>query len=134
MDFGPSAFGGNDDPSWLGGESFDLNDLLFSIPGAFSLWDHARVHAHSTRSHTNEPSDETHDSDESGRSDTRNIVQARWYVRPAVEATSPYATARLENQDKVDEAYRAGLSHHLQPCLHDDALPSADFLVCFRKI
>ncbi|PNP49027.1 hypothetical protein THARTR1_10238 [Trichoderma harzianum] len=50
-----------------------------------------------------------------------------------MESTHPYALKRPENPDRVDEAYRAGLSSRLRPCLHDDVLPSADFLnICIK--
>ncbi|KAH7110239.1 fungal-specific transcription factor domain-containing protein [Dactylonectria macrodidyma] len=128
-------FGGNaHEPSWLVGGTFDINALASSISASGSPWGYSDAPANLTQSQANEPSNEAYSTDNSASSNNiRNIVRSRWHTRPAVEAAYPYAPTRQENQDRVDEAYRAGLSHRLRPCLHDDVLPSADFLnICIK--
>lgn len=131
FDFGANAH----EPSWLVGGTFDIDALNSSISAIGSPWGYSDAPANLTQSQANEPSNGAHSTDDSTSSNNiRNIVRSRWHTRPAVEATYPYAPTRQENQDRVDEAYRAGLSHRLRPCLHDDVLPSADFLVCSGEI
>jgi hypothetical protein len=124
-------FGGNaHDPSWLVGVSFDINALTSSISTG-SPWVYGDALENLTHSQPNEHSNGAHSTDESTTDNNiRTLVRNRWYTRPAIESTYPYALKRPENIDRVDEAYRAGLSSRLRPCLHDDVLPSADFLVC----
>lgn len=129
-------FGGNTyDPSWLVGRSFDINVLTSSISAAASPWVYGDFSANLTQSQLNERSDGGHNIEESiVDNNVRTQVRTRWHTRPLIESAHPYALKRPENPDRVDEAYRAGLSSRLRPSPHDDVLPSADFLVCTDAI
>lgn len=131
-DLGLFDFGGNAyDPSWLVGASFDFNALTSSISTTGSPWVYGDTSANLAQCHPSERLNEADNADESTTGNNmRNLVRDRWYTRPTIESASPYALKRPENPDRVDEAYRAGLSSRLRPCLQDDVLPSADFLVC----
>lgn len=131
-DLGLFDFGGNAyDPSWLVGASFDINALTSSISTTGSPWVYGDTFANLTQCHPSERSNEADNVDESTTGNNmRNLVRDRWYTRPTIESASPFALKRPENPDRVDEAYRAGLSSRLRPSLQDDVLPSADFLVC----
>lgn len=127
FDFGGNAY----DPSWLVGRSFDINALTSSISAAASPWVYGDISANLSQSQLNERSNRDNNMDESiVDNNIRTLVRNRWYTRPLIESAHPYALKRPENPDRVDEAYRAGLSSRLRPSLHDDVLPSADFLVC----
>lgn len=133
-DLGLFDFGGNAyDPSWLVGASFDINALTSSISTTGSPWVYGDTSANLTQYHPSERSNEADHVDESTTGNNmRTLVRDRWYTRPTIESAYPYALKRPENPDRIDEAYRAGLSSRLRPCLQDDVLPSADFLVCFN--
>ncbi|KAL6884459.1 fungal-specific transcription factor domain-containing protein [Trichoderma evansii] len=130
FDFGGNAY----DPSWLVGGSFDINALTSSISAAGSPWVYGDVSSNLTQSQLNERSNGYHNIEESiAENNIRTLVRNRWHTRPAIESAYPHALKRPENLDRVDEAYRAGLSSRLRPCLHDDVLPSADFLnICIK--
>ncbi|RFU74224.1 zinc finger rsv1 [Trichoderma arundinaceum] len=131
FDFGGNAY----DPSWLVGRSFDINALTSSISASGSPWVYGDASANLTQSQLNEHSNGGNDVDESvtDNNNIRTLVRNRWHTRPVIESGYPYALKRMENPDRVDEAYRAGLSSRLRPCLHDDVLPSADFLnICIK--
>ncbi|KAL6792662.1 hypothetical protein J3E68DRAFT_377410 [Trichoderma sp. SZMC 28012] len=128
-------FGGNTyDPSWLVGRSFDINVLTSSISAAASPWVYGDFSANLTQSQLNERSDGEHSVEQSiADNNVRTQVRNRWHTRPLIESAHPYALKRPENPDRVDEAYRAGLSSRLRPSPHDDVLPSADFLnICIK--
>ncbi|KAM0456683.1 hypothetical protein ACHAO4_003714 [Trichoderma viride] len=129
-DLGLFDFGGNAyDPSWLVGASFDINALTSSISTTGSPWVYGDTSANLTQYHPSERSNEADNVDESTTGNNmRTLVRDRWYTRPTIESVYPYALKRPENPDRIDEAYRAGLSSRLRPCLQDDVLPSADFL------
>ncbi|KAI5459546.1 fungal-specific transcription factor domain-containing protein [Mariannaea sp. PMI_226] len=56
-------------------------------------------------------------------------VQNNWHTTLSRDVISYGST----DQDEIDEAYREGLSHRLQPPLSNSALPSADFLnLCIK--
>lgn len=127
FDFGGNAY----DPSWLVGRSFDINALTSSISATASPWVYGDFSANLTQGQLNERSDSERNVDESiVNNNVRTLVRNRWHTRPLIESAHPYALKRPENPDRVDEAYRAGLSSRLRPSPHDDVLPSADFLVC----
>lgn len=135
MDIGLIDFGCNThEPSWLLGEDFDLNNLGSSIATFGSPWDYADtgVPQSTGRELDYGPSQPTEFSIHHGTdTDVWARVKERWYSRPTVDGThGQHPSARQEYQDKVDEAYRAGLSNRLRPRPHDGVLPSADFLVC----
>ncbi|RKK84551.1 hypothetical protein BFJ71_g14504 [Fusarium oxysporum] len=125
FDFGANAC----DPSWLVGESFDINALTSSISATGSPWGYGEAPANVAQTQTKEASDEAHGTQGSiTDNNIRARVRNRWHTRPVVESAYPYALKNSENLHQVDEAYRAGLSFRLRPCLQDDVLPSADFL------
>ncbi|KAL7940893.1 fungal-specific transcription factor domain-containing protein [Trichoderma barbatum] len=130
FDYGGSAY----DPSWLVGGSFDINALTSSISATGSPWVYGEVSANLTQSQLNERSNGDHNIDESiTDNNVRTLVRNRWHTRPVIDSADPFALKRPENLERVDEAYRAGLSSRLRPCLHDDVLPSAEFLnICIK--
>ncbi|KAI3572668.1 fungal-specific transcription factor domain-containing protein [Fusarium oxysporum f. sp. albedinis] len=120
------------EPSWLVGESFDINALASCTSAVCSPWELARVPIDLAERPADKNSNGS-DHTEASAINIRRIVRDRWHTRPAVEAAHPYAPTILKCQDQVDEAYRAALSHRLHPCLHDDVLPPADFLnICIK--
>ncbi|KAK4072883.1 transcriptional regulator family: C2H2 zinc finger and Fungal Specific TF [Trichoderma aggressivum f. europaeum] len=130
-------FGGNTyDPSWLVGRSFDINALTSSISATGSPWLYGDISTSLTQSQLNDRFNGDSHTDESiadNNNNIRTLVRNRWHTRPVIESAHPYALKRPEGPDRVDEAYRAGLSSRLRPCLHDDVLPSSDFLnICIK--
>ncbi|CAM1508575.1 Fc.00g054230.m01.CDS01 [Cosmosporella sp. VM-42] len=123
FDFGGNAY----EPSWLVGGGFDINALTSSISATGSPWVYSEVPAHLGQNQANDPLNGAEYPITDNNNSIRDVVRSRWYTWPALE-TYPYAPTRLENQDKVDEAYRAGLSNRLRPSPPDNVLPSADFL------
>jgi hypothetical protein len=126
MDIGLNAH----EPAWLLGSDFDLNALDFSISTAFSEWPHP--------SHEDVPiHQETYDATNTldhckghmPLSDLVPAVQYNWYTTLTRDVVCYESPDQLQGQDHIDEAYREGLRHKLQPCPSSTALPSADFLV-----
>jgi len=125
MDIGLNAH----EPGWLLGSDFDLNALDFSISSAIPEWPHP---ANEDVSIHQESYDGTNTL---GRSkghmplcDLVPAVQYHWYTTLTRDVCYE-SPDHLRGQDQIDEAYREGLKHKLQPCPSNAALPSADFLV-----
>ncbi|KAI0448203.1 hypothetical protein F4803DRAFT_13268 [Xylaria telfairii] len=121
------------EPGWLLGSDFDVNALDFPITTAMSEWGHPN--------HEAVPPQETyHVSNTSGRckghtslSDLVPAVQYNWYTTLTRDVVCYESPDKLHGQDHIDEAYREGLRHKLQPCPSNTALPSADFLnLCIK--
>ncbi|KAH8705418.1 fungal-specific transcription factor domain-containing protein [Talaromyces proteolyticus] len=67
------------------------------------------------------------------RAEVWKSVRARWHTRRASDSPPQAQPIGSQNQDQVDEMYRAGLSHRLHPSPHNSTLPSADFLnLCIK--
>jgi hypothetical protein len=136
IDLGLIDFGCNThEPSWLLGEDFDMNTLGSSIATVGPSWGYADAAALQNVGHgiPQSATDGTELSiEDATQVDVWTRVRDRWYSRPTLDIThGQVPSVRQEYQDKVDEAYRAGLSNRLRPRPHDSVLPSADFLVCF---
>lgn len=119
------------EPSWLLDGDFDLDALNHSIFAAGSPWQKRPAPTNTGRDRPYETTDGNCDPEAQAiaRESTRKAVEMRWYTRPARDASYPHARTKLQDQDQVDEAYRAGLSSRLAPSPPDNTLPSADFLV-----
>lgn len=118
------------EPGWLLGSDFDFNALDFPITTAISEWGHPN--------HEDvPPHQETYDASNAlgcckghtSLSDLVPAVQYNWYTTLTRDVVCYESPDRLHGQDHIDEAYREGLRHKLQPCPSNTALPSADFLV-----
>jgi hypothetical protein len=120
------------EPSWLLGSNFDLNALDCSILTTISEWgqlgDNQASSQHATTTSTTGDLS-THTSGPTQPSVLGATVQNHWYTRLTPADTSESAASLPSDQDEVDEAYRSGLWHRLQPQISHTALPSADFLV-----
>lgn len=121
------------EPAWLLGEDFDFSALdrgIYNpdIPGGD---DPLQLGADQGRWPTSKDGPSSC-GERSGQnsSETRRVVQSRWYTRPTVDCSVPRLSPASQDSRQVDEAYRAGLSNRLAPSPQDNALPSADFLVC----
>lgn len=127
-------FGSNShEPFWLLGGAFDLDALNSSISTTASPRLHRAGPINLSQSRIHEATDIIFNSREATGTTSnsfRNEVQSRWHTRPSVDESFPFAPTRLQDQDQVDETYRTGLSSRLAAHPHDNALPSADFLVC----
>ncbi|KAI3339424.1 fungal-specific transcription factor domain-containing protein [Ustulina deusta] len=66
-------------------------------------------------------------------SDLVPAVQHNWYTTLTRDVVCHEAPDQLHGPEQIDEAYREGLRHKLQPCPSNTALPSADFLnLCIK--
>jgi hypothetical protein len=117
-----------DSSCWLLGHDFDLQALNSSIPA--SPQGLGVVQAASSNSCADKNAKVSLSCTNQGTPNTiYRSVQVRWHTRPSADVSSTIVVAGLEDQDEVDEPYRASLSNHLLPSISDNALPSADFLV-----
>jgi hypothetical protein len=126
------------EPSWQLHEDFDVPSLSSSIAAAIFDWGWA------TGSVAEDPQsavlgDAAHlrgtPGINDGQSATSNLtrVQQTWYTKVTPDASAS-RTRRPSQQEAVDESYRESLSRRLQARMTEDALPSADFLVCLHVL
>ncbi len=118
------------EPAWLLGSDFDLNALDFPMSTVMSEWGYPN--------HEDlPPHQETYDASNApsrcrghmSLSDLVPAVQHNWYTTLTRDVVCHEAPDQLHGPEQIDEAYREGLRHKLQPCPSNTALPSADFLV-----
>lgn len=118
------------DQAWLLGSDFDLDALNYSISAAISAWE---LPSHEVAPDHQGVGEITHHSSRESGSGTLTqlvpAVQNNWHTTLSRDVISHGST----DQDEIDEAYREGLSHRLQPPLSNTPLPSADFLnLCIK--
>ncbi|KAK2468869.1 hypothetical protein H9L39_19461 [Fusarium oxysporum f. sp. albedinis] len=87
------------EPSWLVGESFDINALASCTSAVCSPWELARVPIDLAERPADKNSNGS-DHTEASAINIRRIVRDRWHTRPAVEAAHPYAPTILKCQDQ----------------------------------
>ena len=120
---------GAPEPSWLLGEDFDLAAFNASISAAVSSWSNQNTAGDVGDSVAYNPDPDLRNAPGTVFSAVPPLIHEMWHTRPAPEA-APQATSKpSQDQDVVDESYRANLSQRLKPRLYDDMLPSAQFLV-----
>ncbi|KAH0592482.1 hypothetical protein MHUMG1_09753 [Metarhizium humberi] len=122
------------EPAWLLGGDFDVDALSLSISATISdlgpqptaeFTEQRRLYAAAdTLNRLRMPSPSE---------DAVSRVQQGWHTRISRAVTPQNSPTQLPDQDLVDERYREGLSHRLQPRMSNAALPSADFLnLCIK--
>lgn len=119
------------EPAWLLGDEFDVDALESSISLALSEWP------------LQQPVVDAVPGFLAAERDTLDCphvhlpwsleavhrVQQNWHTRVSRAVTAHSSSSQLPDQVIVDERYREGLTHRLQPRVSNAALPSANFLV-----
>lgn len=129
------------DSSWLLGSTFGLDALTSSIPtvspelnsaGGYngnsshdSPFHHQNMQGWEPSPVSERPSQATHVSPVS----TSVAIHAQWHTLPKANTAPQDPLPIRDDQQQVDDTYRARLSTRLAPNVPDDALPSADLLV-----
>ncbi|VUC22232.1 unnamed protein product [Clonostachys rosea] len=126
---------GIQEPAWLLGEEFDINALNSSISTVLSEWAHYPATIDSTDQRpfdlgTNSFSrlNPFLSSQEAVVTTAAAEIQQKWHTRLSRDASPQPPSGHFLDQDRVDDMYREGLSHRLQPRMSNPNLPSADFL------
>lgn len=122
------------DESWLLGANFDVGALDDSVTAAIASWGQPMPNSNYLPP-TQSPSDVilqqlSTEVDSPVPPKATSAVQMKWYTNITPSASAYLGASGREEQDRVDERYRSSLSTHLRTQMTDDALPSADFLVC----
>lgn len=118
------------EPPWLLGSDFDFDSL--NIPMMANLTEWSQHDSLNSFDYPRMPVGCNAFEDGGGQSSSLqlgSIVQQRWFTRFPRHDSDHASAMAPSNQDKVDEAYREGLTHRLQAPINSSALPSADFLV-----
>ncbi|KAJ1325494.1 DNA binding [Microdochium nivale] len=123
------------EPAWLLGDEFDVDALESSISLALSEWSLQQPVVDAIPGflaaervtldcpHVRLP----------WSLETVHRVQQKWHTRVSRAVTPHSSSSQLPDQVIVDERYREGLTHRLQPRVSNAALPSANFLnLCIK--
>ncbi|CAH0017107.1 unnamed protein product [Clonostachys rhizophaga] len=123
------------EPAWLLGEEFDINALNSSISTVLSEWAHYPATIDSTDQRPLEPGTNSFgrlnpflSSQDAAVTTAATAVQQKWHTRLSRDPSPQPSSEHFLDQDCVDDMYREGLSHRLQPRMSNPNLPSADFL------
>ncbi|KAH8204409.1 hypothetical protein TruAng_001460 [Truncatella angustata] len=115
------------EPPWLLGSDFNFHSL--NLPMSLSEWGRSNSVGSFDHSHILNDANVMSDTpDAQSASRLSSAVHHRWFTRIPRDDVGQRPAELSYHRGKVDEAYREGLSHRLQPRISNAALPSADFL------
>ncbi|KAH6660540.1 fungal-specific transcription factor domain-containing protein [Truncatella angustata] len=120
------------EPPWLLGSDFNFHSL--NLPMSLSEWGRSNSVGSFDHSHILNDANVMSDTpDAQSASRLSSAVHHRWFTRIPRDDVGQRPAELSYHRGKVDEAYREGLSHRLQPRISNAALPSADFLnLCIK--